>query len=135
MLISLAFTTLRKKEKKQNQTAVVPTQERPSSVAIVELPFNVVNENDQMISFNRVLIFFTLSISFFLIWILFSFSTTANYSFMFCFSLSFNIIPPLYFFNNQSSFKIAISLVREMFNWYWNMMIWWCLLPIYCTQF
>ena len=123
MLISLAFTTLRKflrKKKQQNQTAVVPTQEMSSSVAIVELPFNVVSENDQMISFNTVVIFSSVSFFFIMIWIVYSSYSSGllYYNLIICFSLVLNITPPLYFFKKVSNFKIAISVVREMFNWF-----------------
>jgi hypothetical protein len=121
MLISLAFTTLRKflhKTKQQNQTAVVPTQERSPSVAIVELPFNVVSENDQMISFNTVVISSSVFFFFIMIWIMYSSSSSGflYYNLIIFFSLVLNIIPPLYFFKKVSNFKIAISLVHEMFN-------------------
>ena len=119
MLISLSLTTFRNllhMKKQQNQIAV--GTDRPSSVAIVDLPFNVVSENDQMISFKTVVIFSSVLISFFLIWSLYYSSTAGSvyYNIMICFSLVLNITPPLYFFNNLSSFKIAVSLVGEMFN-------------------
>ena len=121
MLISLSLTTFRNflhRKKQQNQLAV--GTERPSSVAvaIVDLPFNVVSENDQMISFKTVVIFSSVLISFFMIWIHYYSSKAGSvyYNLMICFSLVLNITPPLYFFNNLSSFKIAVSLVGEMFN-------------------
>ena len=121
MLISLTFTTFRKflhKKKKQNQTIPIST-ERPSSVGtLVGLQLNVVSENDPMISFNTVVIFSSLSISFFTIWTFYS-ETTAEfvyYNLFIVFFLAFNITPPLYFFNNLSRFKIAISIIHEMFN-------------------
>ena len=119
MLISLSLTTFRNflhRKKQQNQIAV--GTERPSSVAIVDLPFNVVSENDQMISFKTVVIFSSVLISFFMIWSLYysSIAGSVYYNLMICFSLVLNITPPLYFFNNLSSFKIAVSLVGEMFN-------------------
>ena len=123
MLISLSLTTFRNflhRKKQQNQIAV--GTERPSSVAIVDLPFNVVSENDQMISFKTVVIFSSVLISFFMIWSLYYSSIAGSdialvhYNLMICFSLVLNITPPLYFFNNLSSFKIAVSLVGEMFN-------------------
>ena len=120
MLISLSLTTFRNflhRKKQQNQIAV--GTERPSSVAIVDLPFNVVSENDQMISFKTVVIFSSVLISFFMIWSV-HYSSIASrdvyYNLMICFSLVLNVTPPLYFFNNLSSFKIAVSLVGEMFN-------------------
>jgi hypothetical protein len=119
MLISLSLTTFRNflhRKKQQNQIAV--GTERPSSVvAIVDLPFNVVSENDQMISFKTVVIFSSVLISFFMIWMYYSSKAgSVYYNLMICFSLVLNITPPLYFFNNLSSFKIAVSLVGEMFN-------------------
>ena len=119
MLISLSLTTFRNflhKKKQQNQITV--GTERPSSVAIVDLPFNVVSENDQMISFKTVVIFSSVLISFFMIWSLYYSSKAGSvyYNLMICFSLVLNITPPLYFFNNLSTFKIAVSLVGEMFN-------------------
>ena len=119
MLISLSLTTFRNflhRKKQQNQLAV--GIERPSSVvAIVDLPFNVVSENDQMISFKTVVIFSSALISFFMIWMYYSsHAGTVYYNLMICFSLVLNITPPLYFFNNLSTFKIAVSLVGEMFN-------------------
>ena len=119
MLISLSLTTFRNflhKKKQQNQIAV--GTERPSSVAIVDLPFNVVSENDQMISFNTVVIFSSLSISFFTIWTFYSSSTAGfvYYNLLIVFFLVFNITPPLYSFNNLSRFKIAISIIHEMFS-------------------
>ena len=119
MLISLSLTTFRNflhRKKQQNQIAV--GTERPSSVAIVDLPFNVVSENDQMISSNTVVIFSSLSISFFTIWTFYSSSTAGfvYYNLLFVFFLVFNITPPLYFFNNLSRFKIAISIIHEMFS-------------------
>ena len=122
MLISLSLTTFRNflhRKKQQNQIGV--GTERPSSVAIVDLPFNVVSENDQMISFKTVVIFSSVLISFFIIWGGYYSSVAGHkgsvyYNLMICFSLVLNITPPLYFFNNLSSFKIAVSLVGEMFN-------------------
>ena len=121
MLISLAFTTFQKflhKKKKQNQTIPILT-ERPSSLGtLVWLQLNVVSENDQMISFNTVVIFSSLSISFFTIWTFYSSSTAGfvYYNLLIVFFLVFNITPPLYFFNNLSRFKIAISIIHEMFS-------------------
>ena len=117
LLISLAFTTLQMflhKKKKQNQTIPIVT-ERPS---LVGLQLNVASENDQMISFNTVVIFSSLSISFFTIWTLYSSSTAGfvYYNLFIVFFLAFNITPPLYFFNNLSRFKIAISIIHEMFS-------------------
>ena len=111
MLISLSLTTFRNflhRKKQQNQIAV----------GTVDLPFNVVSENDQMISFKTVVIFSSVLISFFLIWIHYYSSKAGSvyYNLMICFSLVLNITPPLYFFNNLSSFKIGVSLVGEMFN-------------------
>ena len=119
MLISLSLTTFRNflhRKKQQNQIAV--GTERPSSVAIVDLPFNVVSENDQMISSNTVVIFSSLSFSFFTMWTFYSSSTAGfvYYNLLFVFFLVFNITPPLYFFNNLSRFKIAISIIHEMFS-------------------
>ena len=121
MLISLTFTTFRKflhTKKKQNQTIPIST-ERPSSVrTLVGLQLNVVSENDPMISFNTVVIFSSLSISFFTIWTLYSSSTAGfvYYNLFIIFFLAFNITPPLYFFNNLSRFKMAISIIHEMFS-------------------
>ena len=121
MLISLAFTTFQKflhKKKKQNQTIPILT-ERPSSVGtLVGLQLNVVRENDQMISFNTVVTYSIVSISFYIIWVLYSSSTAGfvYYNVAIGFFLAFTITPPLYFFNNLSTFKIAVSLVGEMFN-------------------
>ena len=121
LLISLAFTTLRMflhKKKKQNQTIPIVT-ERPS---LVGLQLNVVSENDKMISFNTVVIFSIVSISFFMIWTLYSSSTAGSvypgfgYNMAIAVFLTVNITPPLYFFNNLSRFKIAISIVHEMFS-------------------
>ena len=121
MLMTLAFTTFQKflhKKKKQNQTIPISTK-RPSSVGtLVGLQLNVVSENDPMISFNTVVIFSSLSISFFTIWTFYS-ETTAEfvyYNLFIVFFLAFNITPPLYFFNNLSRFKIAISIIHEMFS-------------------
>ena len=124
MLISLSLTTFRNflhRKKQHNQIAVGTAPERPSSVAVVDLPFNVVSENDQMISFKTVVIFSSVLISFFIIWGGYYSSVAGHtgsvyYNLMICFSLVLNITPPLYFFNNLSSFKIAVSLVGEMFN-------------------
>ena len=122
MLISLAFTTFRKflhKKKKPNQTISIGT-ERPSSVGtLAGLPLNVVSENDQMISYKTVVIFSSVSIFFTMIWTFIYSSSTAgfvNYNLSIIFFLFFNITPPLYLFNNLSRFKIAISIVREMFS-------------------
>ena len=122
LLISLVFTTTFQKflhkKKKQNQTIPILT-ERPSSVGtLAGLQLNVVSENDQMISFNTVIIFSSLSISFFTIWTLYSSSTAGfvYYNMFIVFFLAFNITPPLYFFNNLSRFKIAISIIHEMFS-------------------
>ena len=121
MLISLAFTTFQKflhKKKKQNQT-IPSLTERPSSVGtLVGLKLNVVRENDQMISFNTVVIYSIVSLSFFAIWVLYSSSTGGfvYYNLFIVFFLAFTITPPLYFFNNLSRFKIAISIVHEMFS-------------------
>ena len=121
MLISLAFTTFQKflhKKKKQNQAIPILT-ERPSSVGTsVGLQLNVVSENDQMISSNTVVIFSSLSFSFFTIWTFYSSSTAGfvYYNLLIVFFLVFNITPPLYFFNNLSKFKIAISIIHEMFS-------------------
>ena len=121
MLTTLAFTTFQKflyKKKKQNQTIPIFT-ERPSSVGtLVRLQLNVVSENDQMISFNTVVIFSSLSISFFTMWTFYSSSTAGfvYYNLLIVFFLVFNITPPLYFFNNLSKFKIAISIIHEMFS-------------------
>ena len=111
LLISLAFTTLRKflhMKKKQNQTIPIA----------IGLQLNVVSENDQMISFNTVIIFSSVSICFFMIWTLYSSSTAGFVYYNLCIGsfLAFNITPPLYFFNNLSRFKIAISIVHEMFS-------------------
>jgi hypothetical protein len=120
ILISLTFTTFQRflhKRKKQNQIPIVT--ERPSSVGtLVGLQLNVVSENDHMISFNTVVIFSSVSISFFMIWISYS---SSNEGFVYDnliigFFLVVNITPPLYFFNNVSRFKIAISIIHEMFS-------------------
>jgi hypothetical protein len=119
ILISLAFTTFQKflhKKKKQNQIPIVT--ERPLSVGtLVGLQLNVVSENDQMISFNTVVIFSSV-FTFFTIWILYSSSNEGfvYYNLIIGFFLVFNITPPLYFFNNLSRFKIAISIIHEMFT-------------------
>ena len=119
ILISLAFTTFQKflhKKKKQNQIPIVT--ERPLSVGtLVGLQLNVVSENDQMISFNTVVIFSSV-FTFFTIWILYSSSNEGfvYYNLIIGFFLVLNITPPLYFFNNLSRFKIAISIVHEMFS-------------------
>ena len=122
LLISLVFTTifqmLLHKKKKQNQT-IPSLTERPSSVGtLVGLQLNVVSENDPMISFNTVVIFSSLSISVFSIWIFYSESTAGfvYYNLFIVFFLAFNITPPLYFFNNLSRFKMAISIIHEMFS-------------------
>ena len=121
MLISLAFTTFQKflhKKRKQNQTIPILT-ERPSPVGTsVGLQLNVVSGSDQMISFNTVVIFSSLSISFFTMWTFYSSSTAGfvYYNLLIVFFLVFNITPPLYFFNNLSRFKIAISIIHEMFS-------------------
>ena len=122
LLISLVFTTTFQKflhkKKKQNQTIPIVTG-RPS---LVGLQLNVASENDQMISFNTVVIFSSVSISFFMIWTLYSSSTAGfvypgfGYNISIAFFLAVNITPPLYFFNNLSRFKIAISMVHEMFS-------------------
>ena len=122
ILISLTFTTFQRflhKRKKQNQIPIVT--ERPLSVGtLVGLQLNVVSENDHMISFNTVVIFSSVSISCFMIWSLYSSSSSGflYYNLIIFFSLVLNITPPLYFFKKVSNFKIAISVVREMFNWY-----------------
>ena len=120
LLISLAFTTLQMflhKKKKQNQTIPIVT-ERPS---LVGLQLNVASENDQMISFNTVVIFSSVSVSFSMIWTFFIFTEGFvypgfGYNIAIAFFLAVNITPPLYFFNNLSRFKIAISIVHEMFS-------------------
>ena len=122
LLISLVFTTTFQKflhkKKKQNQTIPILT-ERPSSVGtLVGLQLNVVRENDQMISFNTVVMYSIVSISFFTTWVFYSPSTAGfiYYNLSIGFFLAFTITPPLYFFNNLSRFKIAISVVHEMFS-------------------
>ena len=122
LLISLVFTTTFRnflhKKKKQNQT-IPSLTERPSSVGtLVGLKLNVVRENDQMISFNTVVMYSIVSISFLMIWLFYSSSTAGfiYYNLSIGFFLSFTITPPLYFFNNLSRFKIAISIVHEMFS-------------------
>ena len=121
LLISLVFTTtfqkILRKKKKQNQIIPILT-EKPLSVTSVGLQLNVVRENDQMISFNTVVIYSIVSISFFTIWVLYSSSTAGfiYYNLSIGFFLAFTITPPLYFFNNLSRFKIAISIVHEMFS-------------------
>ena len=122
LLISLVFTTTFQKflhkKKKQNQT-IPSLTERPSSVGtLVGLKLNVVRENDQMISFNTVVIYSIVSLSFFTIWVLYSSSTAGfiYYNLSIGFFLAFTITPPLYFFNNLSRFKIAISIIHEMFS-------------------
>ena len=122
LLISLVFTTTFQKflhkKKKQNQT-IPSLTERPSSVGtLVGLQLNVVRENDQMISFNTVVTYSIVSISFYIIWVLYSSSTAGfvYYNVAIGFFLAFTITPPLYFFNNLSRFKIAISIVHEMFS-------------------
>ena len=120
ILISLTFTTFQRflhKRKKQNQIPIVT--ERPLSVGtLVGLQLNVVRENDQMISFNTVVTYSIVSISFYIIWVLYSSSTAGfvYYNLSIGFFLAFTITPPLYFFNNLSRFKIAISIVHEMFS-------------------
>jgi hypothetical protein len=105
------------KKKKQNQTVPIST-ERPSSGTLVGLQLNVVRENDQMISFNTVVTYSIVSISFYIIWVLYSSSTAGfvYYNVAIGFFLAFTITPPLYFFNNLSRFKIAMSVVHEMFS-------------------
>ena len=117
MLISLAFTTFQKllhKKKLQNQTIPVGTLSGKTSAG---LPKNVVSENDQMISFNTVVTFSSISISFVLIFLYSSFNGGfVYYNVVIGFFLTFNIIPPLYFFKKLSTFKIAISIINEMFS-------------------
>ena len=121
LLISLVFTTtfqkILRKKKKQNQIIPILT-EKPLSGTSVGLQLNVVRENDQMISYNTVVIYSIVSISFFTIWVLYSSSTAGfiYYNVAIGFFLAFTITPPLYFFNNLSRFKIAISIVHEMFS-------------------
>ena len=92
--------------------------EKPLSGTSVGLQLNVVRENDQMISFNTVVMYSIVSISFLMIWLFYSSSTAGfiYYNLSIGFFLAFTITPPLYFFNNLSSFKIGVSLVGEMFN-------------------
>ena len=121
MLISLAFTTFRKflhNKKKQNQTIPILTERQSSVGTLVGLQLNVVSENDQMISFNTVVIFSSLSFSFFTMWTFYSSSTAGfvYYNLLIVFFLVFNVTPPLYFLNNLSRFKIAISIIHEMFS-------------------
>ena len=106
LLISLVFTTTFQKswflhkKKKQNQT-IPSLTERPSSVGtLVGLQLNVVRENDQMISFNTVVTYSIVSISFYIIWVLYSSSTAGfvYYNVAIGFFLAFTITPPLYFF-------------------------------------
>ena len=121
LLISLVFTTtfqkILRKKKKQNQIIPILT-EKPLSGTSVGLQLNVVRENDQMISYNTVVIYSIVSISFFTIWVLYSSSTAGfiYYNVAIGFFLAFTITPPLYFFNNLSRFKIAISIIHEMFS-------------------
>ena len=123
LLISLAFTTTFQKswflhkKRKQNQTVPIST-EMPSSGTLVGLQLNVVRENDQMISFNTVIMYSIVSISFLMIWLFYSSSTAGfiYYNLSIGFFLAFTITPPLYFFKNLSRFKIAISVVYEMFS-------------------
>ena len=121
LLISLVFTTtfqkILRKKKKQNQIIPILT-EKPLSGTSVGLQLNVVRENDQMISYNTVVIYSIVSISFFTIWVLYSSSTAGfiYYNVAIGFFLAFTITPPLYFFNNLSRFKIAISIVHEIFS-------------------
>ena len=121
MLMTLAFTTFQKflhKKKKQNQTIPILTERQSSVGTLVGLQLNVVSENDPMISFNTVLIFSSLSFSFFTMWTFYSSSTAGfvYYNLLIVFFLVFNVTPPLYFFNNLSRFKIAISIIHEMFS-------------------
>ena len=121
LLISLVFTTtfqkILRKKKKQNQIIPILT-EKPLSGTSVGLQLNVVRENDQMISFNTVVMYSIVSISFLMIWLFYSSSTAGfiYYNLSIGFFLAFTITPPLYFFNNLSRFKIAISIVREMLS-------------------
>ena len=121
LLISLVFTTtfqkILRKKKKQNQIIPILT-EKPLSGTSVGLQLNVVRENDQMISFNTVVIYSIVSISFFMIWVLYSSSTAGfiYYNVSIGFFLALTITPPLYFFNNLSRFKIASSIAHEMFS-------------------
>ena len=121
LLISLVFTTtfqkILRKKKKQNQIIPILT-EKPLSGTSVGLQLNVVRENDQMISFNTVVMYSIVSISFLMIWLFYSSSTAGfiYYNLSIGFFLAFTITPPLYFFNNLSRFKIAISIVHEMFS-------------------
>ena len=121
LLISLVFTTTFRKilRKKKKQNLIIPIlAERPLSGTSVGLQLNVVRENDQMISFNTVVTYSIVSISFFMIWVLYSSSTAGfvYYNLTIGFFLAFTITPPLYFFKNLSRFKIAISVVYEMFS-------------------
>ena len=121
LLISLVFTTtfqkILRKKKKQNQIIPILT-EKPLSGTSVGLQLNVVRENDQMISFNTVVMYSIVSISFLMIWLFYSSSTAGfiYYNLSIGFFLAFTITPPLYFFNNLSRFKIAISIIHEMFS-------------------
>ena len=114
------MTTLKKLQyaKKKNQTVPVGNQ-RSHSLALVELPFNVISANDSMISFKTIImisIFFLLS---FLIFVLHAgMLITAGFMFynlLIVFFLIFTITPPLYFFTRWDKFKVALTVVSEMF--------------------
>ena len=84
--------------------------------------YNNVSSNSSMISSSTVFIGSMVIVSFFVIWTIHiqknsDISSFFYYNFSIVFSLLLNVTPPLYFFNRLGSFKLALSIVQEIFIW------------------
>ena len=82
--------------------------------------FNVVSSNSSMISSSTIFIGSMVIVSIFVIWTIHvqknsDISSFFYYNIWIMFSLLLNVTPPLYFFNRLGSFKLALSLVQEIF--------------------
>ena len=82
---------------------------------------NIVSSNNSMISYSTVFIGSAVIVSIFVFWTIYvqihasDIVSTFYYNVSIVFSLLLNVTPPLYFFNRLGSFKIALSIAREMF--------------------
>ena len=97
--------------------------ERPPSIASILPSYNVSIGNDPMMSFKTSVIFGSISMTFLILWMIYTqglaedyFYRSIYYNLLISFYLLFSITPPLYFFKRIAKFKRALSIVHDIFS-------------------
>lgn len=109
LAISIILATYVSALKKKYQIQIQP------ALALPEL--NCVGANDLMISMKTNIILSLFSLIFIVCWVSFSFyDGFMAFNFCVAFQLILNFTPPIHFFGRCDKFKVAMSLVNEMFH-------------------